>query len=73
MSTLVSRFRGTKSRATKRSLISVARLSVNPADSAQYPDVHAWMLEEMERFRSVFEPRIAALPAAETVDEDEED
>ena len=31
------------------------------------------MLEKMERFRSVFEPRIAALPAAETVDEDEED
>jgi hypothetical protein len=61
---------------TKRSLISVARIGVNPADSSRYPDVQAWMLDRMERFRKVFEPLIARLPAGqfgrEANEEDEE-
>jgi hypothetical protein len=46
----------------KRSLISVTRTSVNPADKSQYEDVHAWMLMEMEKFRTTFEARVLALP-----------
>jgi hypothetical protein len=48
---------------TRRSFISVARTSVNPADSSQYLDVQGWMLDRMERFRKVFGPRIALFPA----------
>jgi hypothetical protein len=61
---------------TKRSLISVTRIGVNPGDSSQYPDVQTWMLDRMERFRKVFGPLIALLPASSTgreaADEDEE-
>lgn len=58
---------------TKRSLVSVARQSFNPADSSQYPEVHAWMLDRMERFHSVFGPRIATLPAGSEQEVDETD
>jgi len=57
----------------KHSLISVARGSVNPADESQYQDTHAWMLERMERFRSVFSARILAMPAGQSGTESEED
>jgi hypothetical protein len=60
---------------TKRSLISVTRSSVNPADDAQYQDTHAWMLERMGRFRSMFSVRILAMPIGKSgsgSDEDDE-
>lgn len=58
---------------TKRSLVSVTRTSVNPADPTQHPDIHGWMLDHMERFRMVFAPRIATLPAAGPTESEEED
>lgn len=58
---------------TKRSFISVSRPSFNPAETTQYPDAHVWMLDRMERFRSVFGPRIAALPANGEQDVDDTD
>jgi hypothetical protein len=58
---------------TKRSLISVTRSAVNPADDTQHQDIHAWMLERMERFRSVFDARIVATPIPQSGSEPEED
>jgi hypothetical protein len=34
-------------------------------DQAQYEGLHAWMLDKMERFQSVFTPRIQALPQSD--------
>jgi hypothetical protein len=44
----------------------------------QYPELHAWMLSKMDRFRSVFGPRVKALslspgPATDEDDGDEAD
>jgi hypothetical protein len=58
---------------TKRSLVSVTRNSVNPADPAQYSDVQAWMYDRMERLRSVFGSRIVALPPSQNEQDDEAD
>jgi hypothetical protein len=35
---------------------------VDPSDEKQYPELHAWMLTKMDRFRAVFAPRIKSLP-----------
>jgi hypothetical protein len=49
---------------TKRtSRISLFRNGVDPADQAQYPDLHTWMLDKMERFRTVFADRVKSLSA----------
>jgi uncharacterized protein DUF4268 len=50
---------------TKRSLILVTRGSVNPADDTQYPEIHAWMLERMDRFHSVLSAHIPAMPISQ--------
>ena len=60
---------------TKRtSRISLFRNGVDPADQAQYPDLHTWMLDKMERFRTVFADRVKSLtaqaPAGELQDEE---
>jgi Domain of unknown function (DUF4268) len=47
---------------TKRSFVSVARRGINLNDNSQYPNLEAWMLEKMERFRAVFADHIGALP-----------
>jgi hypothetical protein len=61
----------------KGTRIAIYRSGVNPADEKQYPQIHAWMLEKMDRFRRVFAPRIRSLPlsdlAAADGDEAEED
>jgi Domain of unknown function (DUF4268) len=59
---------------TKRSLISVVRTGINPSDSAQYADFHAWMFDRMERFKTVFASRLATFPTTPAVEElDESD
>jgi|SRR5581483_8517095 len=58
---------------TKRSLISIVHQPFNPADASQYPEVHAWMLGRMERFRAVFGPHIAALPVISDQQRDDAD
>jgi hypothetical protein len=57
---------------TKRSLISITRTGVNPADSSQYVDVHIWMFERLERFKTAFSARIAAFTLAPAVDEQDD-
>ncbi len=56
----------------KASRIALFRTGVDPADEALRPDLHAWMLDKMERFLRVFAPRVKSLPsnsAAEARDE----
>jgi len=56
----------------KLSRVAIYRYDVNPADPAQYDNLHAWMLDKMEKFRTVFSARVkglilagSALPAEE--------
>lgn len=42
----------------RASRISVHRENVDPADPANFPAIHEWMLERMMRFRRVFSARI---------------
>jgi Domain of unknown function (DUF4268) len=58
---------------TRRSLISITRGAVNPADDSQYQDLHAWMSEKMAQFRSVFTARIVAMPIPQSGSESEDD
>jgi hypothetical protein len=46
----------------KGTRIAIRRDNIDPGDEAQYRDLHAWMLDKMERFRRVFAPRVKALP-----------
>ncbi|MDR3416598.1 MAG: DUF4268 domain-containing protein [Nevskia sp.] len=45
----------------KASKIMLLKTGVDPAQEAQYPELHRWMLEKMDRFRSVFAPRVREL------------
>ncbi len=45
----------------KGSRIALYHHNVDPTDASQYPAVHAWMLDKMQRFRKTFAPRIKAL------------
>ena len=45
----------------KASRIVVFRQGVDPSDPAAYEELHAWMLDRMQRFRRVFGPRVRAL------------
>lgn len=62
-------------RGRKRSFIFVSRKEVNPADQKQYQELHAWMLDRINRFQAVFTPRIQALPQVDSTQapEDEDD
>ena len=44
---------------------------VDPSDEKQYPELHAWMLTKMDRFRKVFSDRIKVLPLGPTAGPDE--
>ncbi len=55
----------------KRSLISISRGGIDPADQAGYQDLHAWMLDRMDRIQNAFSLRIHSLPA--TVDAESQD
>ena len=57
----------------KASKICVVREGGDPTQAAQFPELHRWMLEKMDRFRAVFAPRIKALslsPVSEPVTEE---
>ena len=45
----------------KASRIALFRGEVDPSDPQQYPDLHAWMLAKMQRFRKVFADRVKNL------------
>jgi hypothetical protein len=57
----------------KRSQISISLGGIDPADQAGYPELHAWMLDKMERMQAVFSPRIRLLPPYETEGADNEE
>jgi uncharacterized protein DUF4268 len=56
----------------KATRIAVYKYEVNPADEIQYPELHAWMLSKMDRFKRVFAGRVRTLPFGTAVSEDEE-
>src|SRR5262249_50998614 len=41
--------------------IVVFKHDVDPADENQYPEINAWMLAKLQRFRDVFGPPVKAL------------
>jgi hypothetical protein len=45
----------------RRRGIEVHRPGIDPADEKQYPELHAWMLDKMDRFKKVFVPRVKSL------------
>jgi hypothetical protein len=51
--------------------IALFKNGVDPSDEKQYPELHAWMLANMDRFRKVFAARIKSLLLGAT-DEGEE-
>jgi hypothetical protein len=53
----------------KASRIAVFRQDVDPSDPATFEDLHAWMLDRMQRFRRVFAARVKTL-ALEATDAD---
>jgi hypothetical protein len=55
----------------KASRIVLYKTGVDPSNEAQYPELHAWMLSKMERFRSVFGPRVKALSLSPATATDE--
>jgi Domain of unknown function (DUF4268)/ABC transporter substrate binding protein len=57
----------------KASRIVLYKTGVDPSNEAQYPELHAWMLSKMERFRSVFGSRVKALSLAPVTATDEDD
>jgi len=45
----------------KASRVAIYRHNVDPSISSEYYELHAWMLDKMQRFRSTFGPRIREL------------
>jgi hypothetical protein len=45
----------------KRTRIEVHRPGIDGTDEKQYPELHAWMLDKMDRFKKVFVPRVKSL------------
>jgi hypothetical protein len=56
----------------KATRIVIYKSGVDPADEKQYPDLHAWMLAKMDRFKSVFAPRIKSLALSSSTTTPEE-
>jgi hypothetical protein len=52
--------------------IVVYKVGVDPSDEKQYPQLHTWMLDKLERFRKVFTARVKAL-SSESENEELED
>ncbi len=40
------------------------KTDVDPAQEVQYPELHRWMLEKLDRFRTVFTSRVRELSLA---------
>ncbi|MDA8051626.1 MAG: DUF4268 domain-containing protein [Rhodospirillales bacterium] len=57
----------------KASRIAVYRDGVDPADPSQYDDLHKWMLDKMERFRTTFSERVKLLGSSGDTEPGEEE
>lgn len=53
--------------------IAVYKRDADPADTGQWPEQHAWMLEKLERFRAAFVPRLKSLPFASSAEAEDDD
>jgi hypothetical protein len=45
----------------KASKITLYRYNVDITEDNQYPSIHEWMLDKMQRFRRAFVPRVKML------------
>jgi hypothetical protein len=45
----------------KASCVGIFKSQVDPSDPSQYDALHIWMLQQMDRFRVIFEQRIRLL------------
>jgi hypothetical protein len=45
----------------KASRIALYRYNIDPSDESKYPEIHEWMLDKMQCFRTVFAPRVKVL------------
>ena len=50
----------------RASRIRLVRTDLNPSDAQAYPELHIWMLDQMERFRRTFISRVRALQFTDT-------
>jgi len=57
----------------KGTRIAIFKRDVDPSEASQYPMLHAWMLDKMDRFRQVFKERIKTLPVSSVVAADDSD
>ncbi|MGH6937389.1 DUF4268 domain-containing protein [Hypericibacter sp.] len=55
----------------KASRIVLYKHGVDPSEKAQYPELHAWMLTKMDRFKKVFAGRVKSLSLASTAGAEE--
>lgn len=47
--------------AQQASSIALYRADIDPADQSKFPEIHTWMLSQMQRFRTAFASRVKAL------------
>jgi hypothetical protein len=57
----------------KAARIALFKYGVDPSEDEQYPELHAWMLAKMDRFKSVFAGRVKALPLCSATAPEEDD
>ena len=51
--------------------ITIIRNDVDPSDEQQYPELHSWMLDKMNRFKKAFAAPVLALPRGEETEGDD--
>jgi hypothetical protein len=59
----------------KAARVAVYKEEVDPSDAGQYPELHAWMLDQLDRFKKAFANRVKSinLSGAGTSDDESEE
>lgn len=57
----------------KASRIALFRNNVDPSDQSQFPELHSWMLDKMQRFRTAFAKRVRELDVDGGASSEDED
>jgi hypothetical protein len=57
----------------KATRIAIYKYGVNPSDEKQYPELHAWMLAQMDRTKQVFAKRVRMLRTGAAAPDEDED
>lgn len=50
----------------KASRIAIYRTNIDPSDQTNFPTLHQWMLERMDKYRQVFGPRLQSINLEDT-------